>query len=84
MIEQGDILTLDDQKKYVAVSILSLEGSQYVYLVNKENYKEFIIGELIGDSGVDEVDDPDLLETLIIKFNEDLKESLPKIIEQYM
>ena len=84
MIEQGDILTLDDQKKYVAVSILSLEGSQYVYLVNKENYKEFIIGELIGDSGVDEVDDPDLLETLIIKFNEELKESLPKIIEQYM
>lgn len=82
MIEQGEILTLDDGEKYAVVSIVSIGQRQFLYLANRKDYKKYIICEYFDDE-IEEVDDPDLLETLLVKFNEDLKESLPKIIEKY-
>ncbi len=81
-MEQGEILTLEDGEKYVVVSMVTIGSSQYLYLANRKDYKKYLICEYYDDE-VEEVDNPDLLETLLVKFNEDLKESLPKIIEKY-
>ena len=82
MPEHGDLWTLEDGKKYVVVSVVTLEKKKYVYLMDSKDYKKFMIAEYTSDDGLEEVDDPNTLETLIVKFNEDLKENLPKIIEQ--
>ncbi len=84
MVEHGDIWTLEDGNKYVVASIVTMNDRKFVYLIQKTDYKNYIIGEYLGEDDLEEVDDPDLLETLIVKFNEDLKDKLPKIIEQYL
>ncbi len=83
MIEQGEVWTLADGNKYVVVSVVMVDGKRYVYLTNTVDYKKYLIGEYLGDE-LKKIDDPDLLETLLVKFNDDLKESLPRIIEKYM
>jgi hypothetical protein len=83
MIEPGEIWTIEGGKKYVVASIIDLDNKKYVYLINKEDYKQYMIGEYQGEE-LEEVENPDLLETLIVKFNEDLKENLPKYISEYL
>lgn len=81
MMEQGYTWTLDDGNKYTVVSIVKEKNKKYVYLINRSELQKYIIAEYDGDD-LTEVEDPDLLETLIVKFNEDLKENLPKIISE--
>lgn len=83
MIEQGEIWTLDDNNPYVVASILDIDNKKYVYLIHKNDYQKYIIGEYT-EEGIDEIEDPDLFETLLVKFNEDLKESLPTILSEYL
>ncbi len=83
MIERGEIWTLDEEKKYVVASIIEIEQKVYVYLVRKEDYKKYVIGEFDGE-GINEIEDPELLETLLIRFNEDLKVNLPNILAEYL
>lgn len=80
-MEQGYTWTLDDGNKYTVVSIVKEKSKKYVYLINRSELQKYIIAEYNGDDLI-EVEDPDLLETLIVKFNEDLKENLPKIISE--
>ena len=74
MIEQGEIWTLDDNNPYIVASILDIDNN---------DYQKYIIGEYT-EEGIDEIEDPDLFETLLVKFNEDLKESLPTILSEYL
>lgn len=83
MIEQGEIWTLDDNNPYIVASIVDIDDKKYVYLIHKTDYKKYVIGEYTGD-GIDEITDSDLFETLLVKFNEDLKENLPKILSEYL
>lgn len=83
MIEQGEIWTLDDNNPYVVASIVDVGEKKYVYLIHKSDYKKYVIGEYTGD-GIEEIEDPDLFESLLVKFNEDLKENLPKILSEYL
>jgi hypothetical protein len=82
-MEQGYTWTLDDGNKYTVVSIVKEKGKKYVYLINRSEIQKYIIAEYDGDDII-EVEDPDLLEALIVKFNEDLKENLSKIISENM
>ncbi len=82
-MEQGSTWTLSDGNKYTVVSIVKEKKKKYVYLINRSEIQKFIIAEYTGDEII-EVVDPDLLEVLIVKFNEDLKENLPKIISEYI
>lgn len=81
MIEQGEYWTLSNGEKYIVSSIVKVDNNEYVYLLNTNNYQDFLIAEYQGDS-IEEVEDPDLLENLISKFNEDLKENLGNIIDE--
>lgn len=83
MLEQGSTWTLSDGNKYTVVSIVKEKNKKYVYLINRSEIQKYIIAEYLDDEII-EVVDPDLLEVLIVKFNEDLKESLPKVIEEYL
>lgn len=83
MINPGEVWTLGDGNKYVVASVVEFNQKQYLYLINKNDYKQYIIGEYLGED-IEEIENPDLLEALIVKFNEDLKENLPKYIEEYL
>ena len=81
MVEQGETWTMSDGNKYTVVSIVKENDTKYVYLINRSDVKQYIIAEYTGEE-ILEIDSPELLETLIVKFNEDLKESLPRIISE--
>lgn len=83
MLEQGSTWTLSDGNEYTVVSIVKEKRKKYVYLINRSEIQKYIIAEYVDDEII-EVVDPDLLEVLIVKFNEDLKESLPKMISEYL
>ena len=42
MIEQGEILTLEDDKEYVVAATTILDGINYVYLINSVDYSNFL------------------------------------------
>ena len=69
-MEQGSTWTLSDGKKYTVVSIVKEKKKKYVYLIDREEIQNYIIAEYNNDEII-EVIDPDLLEVLIVKFNED-------------
>ena len=81
MLEQGELLVLTNDKEYAVVSSIKLEDINYVYLVDTDKYKDYKICEFNGES-LEEVVDSDLLRLLIIRFNDDLKENLSKIINE--
>jgi hypothetical protein len=81
MTEQAETWTLSDGKKYTVVSVVEENDKKYVYLIDRVEIKNFVIAEYEGDE-LTIVESPELLKALIVKFNEDLKESLPKIISE--
>ena len=83
MLEQGSTWTLSDGNKYTVVSVVKEKNKKYVYLINRSEIQKYIIAQYNNDEII-EVVDPDLLEVLIVKFNEDLKENLPKLVSEYL
>lgn len=73
MIEQGEILTLEDDKEYVVVATTVLDGINYVYLINSVDYSNFLFCAYDQTDGLYEVEDPELLDQLLKIFNEQLK-----------
>ena len=72
MIEQGEILTLEDNLEYVVAATTVLDGINYVYLMNLEDYSKFMFCAYDQTDGLYEVEDSDLLEKLLKIFNEQL------------
>ncbi len=77
MIEKGEILTLEDNKSYVVVSTTELNNINYVYLMNPENYAEFMFCAYDNEDGLYEVEDGELLQQLLEIFNNDLNKINP-------
>ena len=80
MLEQGEILTLSNNKEYVVVSSIIYQGANYVYLLDCDSYKDYKFCKY-EDESLKVVKDESLLKTLITKFNKDLKDNLPAIIK---
>ena len=74
MIEQGEILTLEDDQKYVAVATTVLDGINYVYLINPDDYSKFMFCAYDQTDGLYEVEDQQLLNQLLEIFNEQLND----------
>ena len=72
MIEQGEILTLENDKEYVVASSTVLDGINYVYLMNMGDYSDFLFCAFDEVDGLYEVEDNELLNQLIEIFNKDL------------
>lgn len=72
MIEQGEVLTLENDKDYVVASSTVLDEINYVYLMNINDYGDFLFCAYDEVDGLYEVEDKELLNQLIQIFDKDL------------
>ena len=70
MLNQGDVLTLNDNKKYSVVYTIELNSKKYVYLIDQDDYTNTMFCECDNNNGLDEVIEPELIEQLLAKFQE--------------
>ena len=72
MLNQCEILTLSDNKKYSVVYATELNSKNYVYLIDQDDYTNTMFCEYDNIDGLEEVVEPDIIEQLMIKFNENM------------
>ena len=77
MIDVKDVLTLEDDKKYVVISKIDYENKVYFYLVGLEEITDVKFGYLDNDEFV-EINDKELVTKLLPHFYKDVKNNLPK------
>ena len=63
------IVTLNDNVEYTLINKMDFNDKRYVYLVALDNYNNFVIGELDGDT-ITPVKDHDLLCQLTVQFDQ--------------
>lgn len=80
MLEQGELLTLSNDKEYAVVSSIIYQGANYVYLLDTDVYKDYKLCKY-EDENLTVVKDEELLKTLITKFNSDLKNNVSNIFK---
>lgn len=69
MLNQGEILTLNDNKKYTVVYITELNSKKYVYLIEQDDYTNSMFCEY-DNNKLEEVIEPEIIEQLLTKFKE--------------
>ncbi len=74
MLNQGEILTLSDNKKYSVVYNTEHNSKNYVYLIDQEDYTNTMFCEYDNNNGLEEITDVTLLEQLLLKFNEEVQQ----------
>lgn len=79
MLEQGELLTLSNDKEYAVVSSIIYQGANYVYLLDTENYKDYKFCKYEEEELI-VVKDEELLKVLITKFNSNLKDNIVNIM----
>lgn len=73
MLNQGEILTLNDNKKYSVVFSTIYNNKSYVYLIDQDDYTNTMFCEYDNENGLEEVSDSDILENLMKLFVESQK-----------
>ena len=73
MLNQGEILTLNDNKKYSVVFSTTYNNENYVYLIDQVDYTNTMFCEYDNENGLEEVNDSDILENLMKLFVESQK-----------
>lgn len=68
MLNQGEILTLNDNKKYTVVSSINYNNKNYVYLIDQDDYTNTMFCEFDNNNGLEEVSDSSLIEELMKLF----------------
>ena len=74
MIEKGITLTLEDDKEYVVADTFDENGIKYIYLIDINDNTNIKFGKIENDESVT-LTDPDELEKVILKVNEDLHQN---------
>lgn len=70
MLNLGEILTLNDNKKYSVVYTIELNSKNYVYLIDQDDYTNTMFCEYDNDKCLEEVIEPEIVEQLLAKFKE--------------
>lgn len=73
MLNQGEILTLNDNKKYSVVFSTTYNNKSYVYLIDQDDYTNTMFCEYDNENGLEEVNDSHILENLMKLFVESQK-----------
>ncbi len=68
MLNQGEILTLNDNKKYSVVYTTELNSKNYVYLIDQDDYTNTMFCEYDNNNGLEEVVETEIIEQLLAKF----------------
>ena len=71
MLNQSDILTLSDNKKYSVVYTTELNSKNYVYLIDQNDYTNTMFCEYDNNNRLEEVTNPEIIEQLLIKFKQE-------------
>lgn len=74
MLNQGEMLTLDDNKKYSVVYSTEYNNKNYVYLIDQDDYTNTLFCEFDNNKGLEEVTESEMVEQLMIKFNENINQ----------
>ena len=74
MFKKGNVLELENDKKYVVVDKFDENNNTYVYLVNIDNNANMIFARLEGDEIVT-LSDPLELEKVVNKVHDNLREN---------
>lgn len=72
MINIGEIITLNDEKKYIVVNKMALHNINYVYLITIEKPVEIVIATEVNKNGnytLEEIKDNDELDYILSKFS---------------
>ena len=69
MLEFGDIITLENEKKYLVAGTCSYDDKNYVYLVNTEEQTNVVLG-IVENDDLQEVTD-----------EEEFKQVMPLILD---
>ena len=72
MLEQGEVITLENDKDYAVAGTTILDDINYVYLMNMTDYSDFLFCAFDEVDGLYEVEDPELLNQLIAIFDKQL------------
>ena len=73
MLNQGEILTLNDNKKYSVVFSTTYNNKNYVYLIDQDDYTNTMFCEYDNEKGLEEISDSNILESLMKLFVESQK-----------
>jgi hypothetical protein len=65
--EKDYLITLDDNKEYALIDMMEFAGSNYVYLIELENYENTIFAELV-DNKIRTIQDKELYAKVIEEF----------------
>ena len=79
MLSIGKIIKLSDDNSYVVASKASYNGSNYYYLIDFNDVRNIKVCEANNEGGYfEEVEDDNLINSLIAIFGENLKDYLNK------
>ena len=65
MLNQGEILTLNDNKKYSVVFSTEYNNKNYAYLIDQDDYTNTMFCEYDNNNGLEEITDSDIVEELL-------------------
>jgi len=68
MLNQGEILTLSDNRKYSVVFTTRYENIDYVYLIDQDDYTSTMFCKYDNNNELEEVNDPNIIEVLLKLF----------------
>ena len=68
MLKQGDILKLSDNKDYSIAYMTQIDGHNYLYLVDHDDYTNTMVCVCDNDNSLEEVVEPEIIEKLLYKF----------------
>jgi len=68
MLNQGEILTLSDNRKYSVVFTTRYENVDYVYLIDQDDYTNTMFCKYDNNNGLEEVRDSNIIEELLKLF----------------
>lgn len=73
MLKQGEMLTLDDNKKYSVVWTVNSNNKNYVYLIEQDDLTNTMFCEYDDNDNLEEVVDPEIIEELMSKFKHEVE-----------
>lgn len=65
----GDVITLSDDKDYIITHKKEVDGKQYAFLIEMPDYGSFKFVEFVDDENLDVIEEPELVEKLLVEFN---------------
>lgn len=74
MLNQGEILTLDDNRKYSVVYSTEYNNKNCVYLIDQDDYTNSMFCEYDNNRGLEEITDSEVIEKLMLKFKDSLNQ----------